>query len=69
MVHIGNEKRPAGRYVRSTFEVENPTVKLAQTLERFKLPISRMKTTTTPRVLTHSIDFSVLEKQPSDKFP
>jgi tRNA uridine 5-carboxymethylaminomethyl modification enzyme len=74
--HLGRTSYPAGRHMRggggggsSVYEVEPPSVGLAVTLERVGFPLSRMKTGTPPRLLAKSIDFSLLEPQPSDLPP
>merc|ERR1719353_739604 len=71
VVHIGRETRPAGRYTRvsksaGNAEVEAPCTGLAATLESLGLPLGRMKTGTPPRLNGDTINYEVLEGQPSE---
>ena len=59
----GNQSIPAGR------RGDAPAIGLATTLERLGFPLQRLKTGTPPRLEADSIDFSGLEKQPSDEIP
>ena len=68
-VHIGLEKRPAGRHRRDSEEVEPPSIGLALTLGRFKFPLGRLTTGTPPRLDGRTINYSGLEVQPSDDPP
>jgi tRNA uridine 5-carboxymethylaminomethyl modification enzyme len=63
VIHIGDSKTPAGRVG------EAPSHGLSKTLERYNFALSRLKTGTPPRIHRDSIDFSNLEKQPSDEVP
>ena len=63
MIHIGEEKTPAGRVG------EEPSYGLSKTLARHNFRLDRLKTGTPPRILKSSIDFSNLEEQPGDKPP
>lgn len=63
MIHIGDEKIPAGR------AYEEPSYGLSKTLERHQFALARLKTGTPPRLAKNSIDFSNLEKQPGDNPP
>ena len=63
MIHIGEEKIPAGRVG------EAPSMGISKTLERHNFSISRLKTGTPPRIHKDSIDFSNLEKQEGDHPP
>jgi tRNA uridine 5-carboxymethylaminomethyl modification enzyme len=63
LIHRGEERIPAGRVG------EEPTVGLAQTLERLQFPLGRLKTGTPARIKASTIDFSVCEEQPGDNPP
>ena len=55
--------------MRESDDVEPPSTALATTLARLKLPLSRLKTGTPPRLDVGTIDFSSLEPQPSEEPP
>jgi tRNA uridine 5-carboxymethylaminomethyl modification enzyme len=63
VIHIGDVSRPGGRIG------DRPSVKLAERIESFGLPLGRLKTGTPPRLDGRSIDWSCLEKQPGDEDP
>ncbi|KAJ1402503.1 glucose inhibited division protein A-domain-containing protein [Ochromonadaceae sp. CCMP2298] len=65
---LGRTSYPAGRHMRTgdANDVEPPSVGLALTLERLQFPMSRLKTGTPPRLLKSTINWDILEKQPSD---
>ena len=63
MIRVGSTKKEAGRVG------DNPSIKLAQTIERLKFSIGRLKTGTPPRILKKSINFNDLEEQYADKVP
>jgi tRNA uridine 5-carboxymethylaminomethyl modification enzyme len=63
LIHIGEEKRSAGRVG------EAPAVGLALTLERAGFPLGRLKTGTPPRLDGRSIDWRGLEVQHGDDPP
>ncbi|MBU6339080.1 MAG: tRNA uridine-5-carboxymethylaminomethyl(34) synthesis enzyme MnmG, partial [Rickettsiales bacterium] len=63
MIHIGDEKIPAGRVG------EEPSYGLSETLKKHNFALSRLKTGTPPRILKSSIDFSKLEEQAGDNPP
>ncbi|KAJ1627173.1 tRNA uridine 5-carboxymethylaminomethyl modification enzyme MnmG, partial [Pavlovales sp. CCMP2436] len=70
VVHVGQESRPAGRYIKSEDrEVEPPASKLAASLGALRLPLARLKTGTPPRLDGRTIDWEHLEPQPSSRPP
>lgn len=68
-IYLGLESYPAGRHMRTSDEVEPPSIGLAQTLERLKFPLARLNTGTPARLYSKSINWEILEKQPSDMPP
>ncbi|XP_065257021.1 protein MTO1 homolog, mitochondrial [Emys orbicularis] len=63
MVFIGLKMHPAGRLG------DQPSIGLAQTLEKLGFAVGRLKTGTPPRLAKDSIDFSVLETHTADNPP
>lgn len=63
VIHIGNQQRPGGRIG------DKPSVKLAEQIDEFGLPLGRLKTGTPPRLDGRSINWDILEKQPGDDDP
>ena len=63
LIHIGNEKTPAGRYN------EKPSTGLSEQLERYNFRLGRLKTGTPPRLDARTINFENLEEQHADKDP
>ncbi|MFC3226158.1 tRNA uridine-5-carboxymethylaminomethyl(34) synthesis enzyme MnmG [Marinibaculum pumilum] len=63
MIHIGEERFPAGRMG------EAPATGLSGTLARAGLALGRLKTGTPPRLDGRTIDWSPLERQPGDDPP
>ncbi|XP_026826162.1 protein MTO1 homolog, mitochondrial isoform X2 [Ooceraea biroi] len=62
-INIGLEKRPAGRLD------DEPSIGLADTLDRLGFRIGRLKTGTPPRLEKESIDFTACTIFPPDDFP
>jgi len=63
LIHIGDEKTPAGRYA------EKPSTGLSEQLEKFKMKMGRLKTGTPPRLDGSTINYNDLEKQDADTDP
>jgi tRNA uridine 5-carboxymethylaminomethyl modification enzyme len=63
VIHIGPESTPAGRIG------EKPSVGLAAALDRFGLPLGRLKTGTPPRLDRASIDWDGLAPDPGEDPP
>jgi len=63
VIHIGDRQIPGGRMG------DKPSVRLAQRLAAFDLPLGRLKTGTPPRLSAASIDWSNLDMQPADDDP
>jgi tRNA uridine 5-carboxymethylaminomethyl modification enzyme len=63
LIHIGETSFSAGRMG------ENPSVALAESLKRLRLPLARLKTGTPARLRKDSIDYARTEEQPGDAVP
>ncbi len=63
LIHIGNEKTPAGRFN------EKPSTGLSEQLEKYNFKIGRLKTGTPPRLDATTINFEKLEEQHADQDP
>ena len=63
LIHIGDEKTPAGRYD------EKPSTGLSEQLKKFDFKIGRLKTGTPPRLDSRTINFKNLEEQFADEDP
>jgi tRNA uridine 5-carboxymethylaminomethyl modification enzyme len=63
VIHIGDQRRPGGRMG------DKPSVKLAERIDGFGLPLGRLKTGTPPRLDGRTIDWAGLEMQPGDDEP
>ncbi|KAJ57250.1 tRNA uridine 5-carboxymethylaminomethyl modification protein [Actibacterium mucosum KCTC 23349] len=63
VIHIGDEQRAGGRMG------DKPSVRLAERIDDFGLPLGRLKTGTPPRLDGDTIDWSGLDMQPGDDDP
>ena len=63
MIHIGNEKIPAGRFN------EKPSTGLSEQLKKYNFTIGRLKTGTPPRLDSSTINYQNLEEQHADSEP
>jgi len=63
LIHIGDNKIPAGRFN------EQPTIGLSEQLKNLDFKIGRLKTGTPPRLDARTINFSNLEEQFADDKP
>ncbi|WP_106746705.1 tRNA uridine-5-carboxymethylaminomethyl(34) synthesis enzyme MnmG [Yoonia maritima] len=63
VIHIGDVSRPGGRMG------DKPSVKMAERLDSFNLPLGRLKTGTPPRLDGRTIRWDLLEAQPTDAEP
>ncbi|WP_209598993.1 tRNA uridine-5-carboxymethylaminomethyl(34) synthesis enzyme MnmG [Ruegeria sp. HKCCSP351] len=63
VIHIGDVSRAGGRMG------DRPSIKLAERLDSYNLPLGRLKTGTPPRLDGRTIDWSGLEKQNGDEDP
>ncbi|UWQ79303.1 tRNA uridine-5-carboxymethylaminomethyl(34) synthesis enzyme MnmG [Leisingera sp. S132] len=63
LIHIGDVSKPGGRMG------DKPSVKLAERLDSFELPLGRLKTGTPPRLDGKTINWGVLDAQPGDDDP
>ncbi|MBB5721315.1 tRNA uridine 5-carboxymethylaminomethyl modification enzyme [Loktanella ponticola] len=63
VIHIGDVSKPGGRMG------ENPSIKLAERIDSFKLPLGRLKTGTPPRLDGRTIAWDKLEMQAGDDNP
>ncbi len=64
--YMGHEWRWAGRYIRDSLHVEPPSIGLAETLEKSSFPLGRLRTGTPARLDGNTINWEVLEPQPSE---
>jgi tRNA uridine 5-carboxymethylaminomethyl modification enzyme len=63
VIHIGAVSRPGGRMG------DPPSIRLAQRIDSFGLPLGRLKTGTPPRLDGRSIDWDKVDLQPGDDDP
>lgn len=63
IIHIGDVQKPGGRMG------DRPSVRLAERLDDFGLPLGRLKTGTPPRLDGRTINWDILESQAGDETP
>ncbi|RAP42238.1 tRNA uridine-5-carboxymethylaminomethyl(34) synthesis enzyme MnmG [Rhodovulum viride] len=63
VIHIGDRQSPGGRIG------DRPSVRLAERIDSFGLPLGRLKTGTPPRLDGRTIDWDRLDSQPGDEDP
>ena len=63
VIHIGDVAKPGGRMG------DKPSVKLAERIDTFGLPLGRLKTGTPPRLDGRTINWDGMEMQPGDENP
>jgi len=63
IMHIGDQRKPGGRMG------DRPSIRLAERLDSFGLPLGRLKTGTPPRLDGRTIDWDALDVQPGDDAP
>ncbi|MDU8927978.1 tRNA uridine-5-carboxymethylaminomethyl(34) synthesis enzyme MnmG [Alisedimentitalea sp. MJ-SS2] len=63
VIHIGDKSHAGGRMG------DKPSIKLAERMDGFGLPLGRLKTGTPPRLDGRTINWDILEKQPGDDVP
>ncbi len=63
LIHIGDVSKPGGRMG------DKPSVKLAERIDSFGLPLGRLKTGTPPRLDGKTIRWDLLEEQAGDEDP
>jgi tRNA uridine 5-carboxymethylaminomethyl modification enzyme len=63
LIHIGDERTPAGRYD------EKPSIGLSEQLKKYDFKIGRLKTGTPPRLDSRTINYTNLEEQFADDDP
>lgn len=63
VIHIGDQKSQGGRIG------DKASVRLAERIDGFGLPLGRLKTGTPPRLDGRSINWEILDEQPGDEDP
>nr|WP_255552399.1 tRNA uridine-5-carboxymethylaminomethyl(34) synthesis enzyme MnmG [Maritimibacter dapengensis] len=63
IIHIGEERREGGRMG------DRPSIRLAEQIDSFQLPLGRLKTGTPPRLDGRTIRWDALDLQPADEEP
>ena len=63
VIHIGDVRKDGGRMG------DKPSIKLAERIDGFSLPLGRLKTGTPPRLDGRTINWAALDSQPGDDTP
>ena len=63
IIHIGDRQRPGGRIG------DKPSIRLAERIDTFGLPMGRLKTGTPPRLDGRTINWEILDDQAGDEDP
>lgn len=63
IIHIGDASKPGGRMG------DKPSIKLAERIDSYGLPLGRLKTGTPPRLDGRTINWDILDSQPGDDDP
>ena len=63
IIHVGDKRSEGGRMG------DRPSVKLAERIDSFGLPLGRLKTGTPPRLDGRTINWDILDSQPGDEDP
>lgn len=63
IIHIGDVKKSGGRMG------DNPSIRLAERIDSYALPLGRLKTGTPPRLDGRTINWDILDAQPGDDDP
>ena len=63
IIHVGDQKTSGGRMG------DRPSIKLAERIDGFGLPLGRLKTGTPPRLDGRTINWDILDSQPADDEP
>lgn len=63
VIHIGDVSKPGGRMG------DKPSIRLAERIDDFGLPLGRLKTGTPPRLDGRTINWEILDSQPGDDEP
>ncbi|MCK8463280.1 tRNA uridine-5-carboxymethylaminomethyl(34) synthesis enzyme MnmG [Aliiroseovarius sp. S1339] len=63
IIHVGDKQTSGGRMG------DRPSIKLAERIDSFGLPLGRLKTGTPPRLDGRTINWDILDSQPGDEDP